>query len=350
MFRRRRQDPAPVPSGTDDAVTDFWTWWSGGGADQIAAAFDSGKTDGVVEEMTPRIKAIDDALAWEFGKGSTSRHQLIVSTEGDPVPRAAARRWLRAAPPGDDTWSFHDLRQPGPLDAVLTIEGPDGEAELDFADTRVHAGPSTSGLDVSVFHPAFAALPDEARGQAAFLMLDAALGEEVVELWLDHISVVTEQPEGTQDLPGLVASVGELVRERMPDGEMSWSVLQGEGPDGPVIATTRSRLSSVQAPHLDEAVRVSVPYTDLTEEGWPAQGALDALRDFEGHLLDRVGDSGALVATESCGGVRTLHVYVDSTTPAADQVRAAVDGWPQGTVTVESVPDPGWEGVQHLRT
>jgi hypothetical protein len=44
-----------------------------------------------------------------------------------------------------------------------------------------------------------------------------------------------------------------------------------------------------------------------------------------------------------------LHCYVDGTTPAAEQLRAAVGGWQQGRVRVDATADPGWDRVRHLR-
>jgi len=43
-----------------------------------------------------------------------------------------------------------------------------------------------------------------------------------------------------------------------------------------------------------------------------------------------------------------LHYYVDGSTPAAAQLQAAVTGWQDGPVTVEGLPDAGWERVHHL--
>ena len=52
---------------------------------------------------------------------------------------------------------------------------------------------------------------------------------------------------------------------------------------------------------------------------------------------------------ESAAGVRVMHFYVDSTTPAAEQIRAATSGWDQGKVVVTVEDDPAWEGVSRFR-
>jgi hypothetical protein len=92
-----------------------------------------------------------------------------------------------------------------------------------------------------------------------------------------------------------------------------------------------------------------VPFNDPTEQGLPGDGSLVPLREFEDHLNARLGDSGRIVAHETHGGVRLMHVYVDGSTPAVEQLRPAITGWDQGKVSLTTEPDPGWVHVQHLR-
>ena len=115
------------------------------------------------------------------------------------------------------------------------------------------------------------------------------------------------------------------------------------------MALAQVPLSPVTAPHLDTHVAVLVPYTELTERGYPGPGSLEALRALEDHLADRIGDSGRVVAHQSHRGMRVLHIYVDSTTPAVEQMRAAVNAWEQGRIRVQVTTDPGWHNVAHLR-
>jgi hypothetical protein len=333
------------PPTAVDPIGDFWSWWRAVGAAETARAFDSGRVDGVQRSIGPRVAAIEPGLAWEFGPGATSRHQMTVTAAGDPSLRAVARRWLRAAPSPDPIWSFHDLRQGGSLDAVLQFAA----ASLTLSQISITATPSRTGLDVRVHHPLFATLDARDRAQLAFLALDNALGEEAVELWLDEIEAVATPATGARPLADLPALVAEVAAEHTEDGEISWSMLRGAGPAGPLIAMCRSRLRPIQAPHADQHVLITVPYADRTDSGLPGETSLGHLRQFEDHLTERLGGSGLLVAVESCMGVRSLHYYVDSTTPAADQLRAATTGWTQGDVRVTQEADPGWQAVAHLR-
>lgn len=343
MFGRRAR---VEPPSSHEATEAFWAWWRDGAARSIAARFDSRAVDGLAEEMAPRISAIDPRLAWEFGAGRTSRHQLTVTAEGDPAVRAIARRWLRSAPAADATWSFHDMRQPSTVASVITLQ----DAQVSLADVRVAARPSATGVDVAVFHPLVADLPPRQGQHLTFLILDSALGEEVVELWVDEITTSTQEPDGARPLAELPNVLDMIARDGMPEGEMGWTLLRGRGPEGPILATTLRRLSSVLAPELDQHVRVDVPYADRTTEGFPGPDSLDALRALEDHVAEIVGTSGRLVAIESSAGIRTLHFYVDATTPTAAQVHAATRGWTQGEPRVTAATDPGWRAVQHLRS
>jgi hypothetical protein len=127
-------------------------------------------------------------------------------------------------------------------------------------------------------------------------------------------------------------------------------LLQGQAPDGqPVIAAAQTPLKAVTAPELDTHVRLRVPYSDRNESGLPGPESLALLRALEDHVTARLEGSGRVVGHLTHDGVRVLHVYVDSGTPAVEQVRAAVGVWTQGRVELQSQPDPGWLAVAHLR-
>ena len=283
-----------------------------------------------------------------MGPGATAAHCLTVTAEGDPDVRAAARRWLRRAPAPDATWEYADTKQRGSTSVAIRV----GDVEVGFDEMVVVHERAGSRLDVQLGHPRFADLPQDARVQVSFLALDEALGELDVELWIGGIEPLNAPPAGGISLDELVVAVDALAAEhRGDDGEPSWAILQGETPDGPVIASTQIPLAAAWAPHLDQYVSVEVPFADRTDVGWPGPGSLDALlRDFEDHLSSRLGTSGRCVAHETVAGVRRLHFYVESTGPGADVIGGAVGGWNQGRVSVSSALDPRWDAVAHLRT
>lgn len=338
------QRRASQHTDTAPAIEEFWQWWAEA-APGLAAAIPAGELADRAGEVGERVQAIDPGLTWEFGPGFAAQHQLVVTTEGDPSLRRIARRWLQAAPPADDTWEFYDMRQPNPMFGILGIDG----AEIDLAEVRVQGVPSMTGLDVAVYHPAFATLDENVRMQVVFLCIDFALGEEAAEVWLDAVEALTDEPAESVPLGELPLLVNSVIQEHAPDGELGWAILEGETPQGPIMAMVMNRLTSALAPELDEHVAVQVRYSDTGEVGLPGPGSLDSLRDFEEHLSEIVGPSGMVVAIESGGGLRTLHFYVDSTTPAAAQIEAATSGWNQGPVKITAQLDPAWENVSQFR-
>lgn len=299
--------------------------------------------------LTGRVQAVDPGLAWELGPGATSRHVLVVTVEGDPALRPVARRWRRAAPPSDAVWEYSDVRLPSlTMDWTLTLDGH----ALDAQAVRVLATSTGSALDVAIYHPEMAQMPEPSRDQVAFLLLDNALGEAAVETWIGAVESSAAPVASGVELSRLRDMVAALEAEHTDEnGEPSWAVLEATDRRGaPVVALTQIPLRPMTAPHLDTHIGISLPFTDVQESGLPGESSLVALRALEDHLLERLGDSGRVIAHETTAGVRRLHLYVDSTTPAVDQVKAALGGWVESRPTVEVTVDPAWDGVRHLRT
>lgn len=343
LFGRR---PKPrTPDAQKAAISAFWTWWASN-AQSIADSIPTGELERFVKPMSARVHAIDPGLAWEFGAGTSSRHQLTVTAEGDPRLRRTARQWLRQAPSSDQLWSFHDMRQASGLNTTLQLN----DATLLLSEITVTAIPVGSGLNVTMHHPVFATLSEPMQAQISALALDAALGEEAVELWIGTIEYTPIATADAIPLGELSEVVSGVISEFMPQGEMAWALLRGTGPRGVVQVQCLTRLASVQSPDFDQHVAITVPFSDITDEGLAGVEALEELRAFSAHLDEIVGGSGRLVAEETSGGVRLLHYYVDSTTPAAEQLQVATRGWRHGAVELATSLDPAWHDVAAFRT
>jgi hypothetical protein len=346
---RRRNSPDRLVAEQREAIARFWAWWQSEGAQQTATSIEQLDPDRQVDLLSRQVTAIHSGLAWELGPGTESAHVLVVSAQGDPARRAIARRWRQAAPAADAQWSYSDFRAAAadPGGVVLTIE----QTRLDVGSATAWARVVGTHFDVIVYHPAFTGLFDEQRTLAAFLLLESVLGEAALETWVGSATATAEEPLDPVPLTGLRAVVGEL-ESRFTDGqgEPSWIVMEGISRDGdPVLASAQVPLRSSRAPQLDTYVEISVPFSNSTAVGLPAGGSLTALRDFEDHLNGRLGGSGHIVAHQTHRGLRLLHAYVDATTPAVEQLRAAIVGWDQGPVSLTATLDPSWLHVQHLR-
>lgn len=338
LFGKRRDT-------TGDAIEAFWSWWNDGGSGQVAMA---DPESGTAALLDPRVHAIDGGLAWEIAPGSEAAHLLVVTADGDPELRATARRWLAAAPAADFVWSYADSRQP-----ATTIGGRllkfDGH-EFDLGQIQVGVRRTGSRVDVTVYHPQLAQVAEEQRLGVCFVALDTALGEEMTETWIGELQPVTVPPLDGFGLTGLRAVVRDLREEFTDDdGGPKWISLQGTGPRGPVTAGAQVPLAAAWAPQLDQHIVVAVPYRERDGDGLPSEDMVAELERLKRHVTDRLEEQGRVVAHECSGGLCLVHVYADGATPAADQIKAAVTGWPDGTVKVSVESDPGWAGVAHLR-
>jgi hypothetical protein len=343
-FLRRRR-----PAGPDGRIAAFWEWWAGEGR-TLAEQSISGRLESeqFAETMTARVRALGE-LGWELAAGEVSRHILVIRSDGEPESRAVARRVVLAAPDADTTWSYVDTRPPVP-DPASVVVSVDDVQDIDFARVQVTARVSSDRFDVQVHHPVFADLPEEGRALVAFLALDAALGEVDTELWLGEVTPVEFPPLDGFGLTALRSVVQDLKRQRLDaDGRRGWVMLRGKTKQGPLLAMARSPLHPLTAPNLDTYVAVTLPYSQRTHDGLPDEGSLEPLREFEARLESSLGTAGQVVAHLSNAGIRTLHVYVDSTADVVSTVKDQARSWSQGTADVHEMHDPGWNAVTHLR-
>jgi hypothetical protein len=340
LFRRRASET--------DRIAAFWSWWSAEGARLCAEALAARDAQRVVPALAPRIERLGGALSWELAAGVLSEHVLVLSAAGAPRLRALARRWLLAAPPATETWSYADARPPMPDPDEASIGLGDGEP-VDLRRVTVAARRAGTRLHLSVHHPVFADLPAEARSRVALLALDAALGETAVELWIGEIAPVELAPRDGFGLNPLRTFVERMRGDYVDaDGTPSWLLLHGEGSRGPVLAAVIVPLHPAAFPLLTHHVTVLVPYAERTDEGLPTGASLDGLRALEDRVGALLGDDGRVVAHESTAGVRLLHAYADGTTGAPDRLRRARLDWGEGRVEVQVGEDPAWDGVGHL--
>lgn len=337
---------ASSPGAQHDA---FWQWWDESGQRLTTGALARNDPMSVSDAISAAVETIHPELAWELAAGEVSEHVLVVTAGGNPDLRAAARRWLLAAPPADEVWSYADFRPPATDPESIRLSS--GQApDIDFGRVCVSARLSGSRFDTVVFHPAFADLDPHSRSQVAFLALDATLGEHDVELWIGEVTASEISPVDGFGLRALRAVVRDHSHAKVDeDGRPSWILMQGETPQGPLLAAAQVPLHPATAPHLGTHVAVLLPYRHRTAEGLPADASLSALRQFEDGLAQAMGTDGQVVAHQSSNGTRVLHLYVDDTSGATHRAKAAARRWPEGKAHVQAMADPGWQSVSHLR-
>jgi hypothetical protein len=335
-------------AGDGGAIVDFWAWWPTVRPD-VEAAISSGEWATLTAHFSRRVHAIHPALQWEFARGTTAKHALVVSAAGDAELRPVAARWGALAPPSDATWEYHTARQPSPEVFESSIE-LGGGVKLDLTQVRYAFGrePESPEIDVVAYHPGFRMLEEQARGQVAFLTLDWLLGEDGVEEWIGAISWQTDEPPGAAGPGELAAAVEELrAQHRTP----RWVLMRAELPDGaPLMVMAQRPLRPVRWPRFDTHVAITLPYQHRNATGLPEAESLAALREFEDTALGTAaGADGVLLAHETSRGARTLHYYVDADSPAADDLAEAAGWWKDGRARVERHFDPSFERIQRFR-
>ncbi|MDO5066689.1 MAG: hypothetical protein Q4D96_05380 [Propionibacteriaceae bacterium] len=322
-------------------VQQFWSWW-GEHHIEVARALATGEQiDRIAEELTARLRQIDQRLAWEVGQGDGgSAMVFVVSAEGEPALRATARRVVLAAPPADAQWSYTDLKQPK-ASAVLRFAGHD----LDFNDARVVIDQDHTKVHLEVWHPIFAKVDEQLRLQLTFLMLDAAVGEERIELWVGGVDAAEEEPEGAVPLSQVQRAIDDLRGSFLSeDGEPCWSVMQGEGPDGLLLARVRIPLSSMVNPVWETHVGITRHYPD-GGSGFPGVEDQEVNGRIEDQIMAALGADGVLQAVETGGGRVLWHCFIDPLTAVAARLQEIAHG-NGAKITVE--PDPEWEAVQRF--
>ncbi|GGM60264.1 DUF695 domain-containing protein [Dactylosporangium sucinum] len=336
--RRKRQDSGRA------AIVDFWAWWPAA-RPRVEAAVSSGDWSALTSEVSGRVAAVHKDLAWEFSRGTGAKHALVVSCGGDPALRSVAARWHALAPAGDPDWEYHTARQPDfdTLRAKIDIGG----AELDLTELRIAftRDPDRPEIDVVVFHPRFAVVPDAVRGQVSFLVLDWVLGENGVEEWVGAVEWTADEPDGAADPLRLAEAVADLRAEYR---EPQWVVFSGTLRGMPLTGLAQRPLRSVRWPRFDTHVAVTLPFA-AEENGLPDDETLAGLREFEDTVLaGALGDAdGELLVVETSRGERTLHYYADGATPVADELIEAAKRWPRARA--ERSLDPAFDAIAQFR-
>lgn len=150
-------------SGGLSAVPSFWRWWVSEGRPLADQAIQGDGLGNFADEISAQVTRIHPDMEWETAAGRTAQHALIITSGGISDRRSLAERCFRAAPPAHATWEYHPARQPDPeaLRSRLDLGG----SELDLSLTRVGLtlDAERQKADVSVFHPGFATIPEQAR-------------------------------------------------------------------------------------------------------------------------------------------------------------------------------------------
>jgi hypothetical protein len=333
----------------DDPGAEFWKWWPDA-RERIATAIVSGAFDDrIINDINKHVQRIHPEMGWELQPGAQAAHAFCLAAEGDPARRQVALRWFEGAPKPDATWEYHASKQPAKTLMTLMVGG----ARFDLEEMRASTSWDETRrlLDVRLWHPRFAEVPEAIRMQAAFLFLDHLLGEDGVERWIGAIELF-DAPTGGRTPAELRAEVDRHAGE--PAGDDTWINGERTRPDGTAeLVIANAVLKRIDYPFHDTWVWVQMLWG---EDRYPSDAEAAQLNDEEDNFLERMGDRAILAARVTVPGSRTWHFV----SPDFEKMRPAIDGWaawlpdslspglPQRRLKIDGAQDMSWEFQRNL--
>jgi Family of unknown function (DUF695) len=325
-------------------ISRFWERWPSFRSRAERARH--GELDDLGRQLDTAVAYIDPRLCWELGK-ATSGWLLVVTANGDPEVRSTAERWLQAAPHPDPGWRFCCFRpaDPGALSGKLQLGGRAVDlAEIRF---RIDRDFDQARIHVTVCHPEFAALDEDARLQAVFMALDRTLGEDQVLRWIGDID--TSASSGAGAVPAdLVTEVAGLAKAYAVPKSVTLNDVAADGL--PVVTRTTVPIRSIDFPLYDEHVAISVGYASAGSDGLPGLSTLTRLQQFEDALMAQADGQAVLAGHETHDHRRVIHLYDDPVSDTAQCLEGSLPAWLEGPVNAKVTLDPGWDEISHFLT
>ena len=137
---------------------------------------------------------------------------LVFPAEGDGARKAVIEKIMRAAP-RIEGWEFHASRPARRFQAE--VELPDRGLSLQASGWRFALRPSATSdrFDLQIFDDTLSSFDETTALKAVFILLDAVLGEDVVERWIGNIKVLSDSGR-REDLP--MPAIAERLAELVP--------------------------------------------------------------------------------------------------------------------------------------
>ncbi len=321
-----------------DAIADFWEWWSTARLEAVREIAEGGLTDETIEEVEERVWRIHPELNWQITGGIEAPHSFNLVSGGTRLLRLVAELWRRMGPPNDETWEHHPSRLPFGL-TPFDIDG----VEIDPSDTRFSASEDAlfERLDLTVAHPAFDELDEDSASDAAMHILDATLGEDAVERWLGILTTAPDLPDGAP----MSTARAAFQRFAATATGVGWERVDDQY-DGVVLAQVNRAIKWID--NLDKPIYAEVTVAALTtdEEGLPVpleQKRLDALVT---DLGARLGQRAVLLATAVGDGEQTIHLYINASEETEAEIAAWRDANENREITIDLVADEQWKNSE----
>ena len=130
-------------------------------------------------------------------------------------------------------------------------------------------------IHVTVYHPSIVMTSTPSK-KIAYLLLDALLGEEAMDLWIGSVDGVPDPDPGSVPFYLLRDEVERMTRGfAAKGGERQWQLIESRQSAGSTIVSVTPPLDPIIAPLSTEYVVATVKYTDRIEQGMPGPAALE---------------------------------------------------------------------------
>lgn len=169
-------------------LNEFWSWFAAN-----AESISSNAHPDLLEKLDEKLRQVDQRLSWEIGPGRHEPWLLAISPNLNKGLVDEARKVVSAAPeiPG---WEFYATRQPKQWDFRVEIDSGDSHEPvcLDASDWQFVLLRYPDGLrEVLLTGPSLPPLTDDQRWQAAAIVLEGVLGEEILLANVDEFELVS---------------------------------------------------------------------------------------------------------------------------------------------------------------
>ena len=326
-----------------EKIDHFWQWWSEINL-EFAKSFDEKKPlpEDLITAMSAQVAAIDPQLDWEFGKGVKSRHQLCLSSMGDPILRLICERWVKRGPGDSDVWEYYASRQASPsVNQTLTI----WSRTIDLGEYRfvITEDSPRERLDIIAYHPANAeAESNEQSLRILMIALDLFLGEDNVERWIGSIDLAESSPAEAVEPSALRERVNHYAKQTRKG---PWVILRGEKEESAFVAIANLALKRIDHLLLDMHMTVTFVLKKPTENGLVTNHEADDLNLLEDSLCKALANHALLLGRATHHGKRTIHFRITESGPASQIVDRWVQTRSDYETSVDTMMDPRWEQV-----
>ena len=175
----------------------FWRWFADNSGRLFHFETDQAR---VFRELAHELSRVEKGLTFEFGPVSNARREFTISADGNRTRFPAVQRLAAAAPPLSE-WIIIPFRPPKDLRHFRSVRI--NNVTLSVNDIWFASDEADSRINLEIFIRGLNAHNQRELVVAAFLLLDLALGEYVVETRIGGVGwhALPLEPEAEHLLP-----------------------------------------------------------------------------------------------------------------------------------------------------